>query len=44
MSPSLECFENGEEFLVVNIIIKFGQGESSGVESYGVKFAIGGVS
>ena len=44
VSPSLECFENCKEFFVMNIIIKFGRGESLGVESYGVKFAIGGVS
>jgi hypothetical protein len=44
MAPALKRFEDGQKFLVVNIVVEFGGCESSGVESDGVKFAVQGMS
>ena len=33
VSPPLESFEYGHRFLVVNVIVKLGRSESSGMES-----------
>ena len=36
--PSLERFEDGEEFLVVSVVVEFGAGEGAGMEGDGVEF------
>ncbi len=41
MSPFLKSLEDGQEFFVVSVIIKFGGGQSAGVESHGVDFSVG---
>jgi len=33
MSPFLESFENGEQFLIVDVIVEFGGSEGLGEES-----------
>ena len=38
MTPYLKSFENGEQFLVVDIIVEFGGRKGAGVESNGVDF------
>ena len=40
MSPNLESFENGEQFLVVDIVVEFGGCEGAGMESNGVDFIV----
>ena len=40
MSPNLNCFKNGKQFLVVDIVVEFGQHEGVGVESNGVEFIV----
>ena len=37
MSPILECFVDGEEFLVVNIVVELSSRQSPGVERYRMK-------
>ena len=45
VSPISESFVDGEEFLVVNVVVEFSSGQSSGVERYRMKLrAIVGVS
>jgi hypothetical protein len=43
MSPPLESLEDGQEFFIMSIVVKFGGGKSAGVESNGVDFSIWGV-
>ena len=40
VSPNLKGFENGKQFLVVNIVVEFGWGEGVGVEGNGVDFIV----
>ena len=40
MTPYLKSFENGKQFLVVDIIVEFGGHEGAGVESNGVDFIV----
>ena len=41
MSPHLEALENGEELLVVRVVIALSFGEGVGMEGYGMDLAIG---
>ena len=41
VSPTFKCFENGEEFFVVNVIIQLGGGEGPGVKSNWMNLVIG---
>ena len=41
MPPCLESLEDGEKFLVVDVVIQFCRSESAGMESNGVEFRIG---
>ena len=41
MPPHLESLEDGEKFLVMDIVIQFCRSESAGMESNGVEFGIG---
>jgi len=41
MSPFLKSLEDGQEFFIVSVVIKFGGGECAGMESHGVDFSIG---
>ena len=36
MLPYLKGFENGEQFLVMDIVVEFGQGKGAGMEGNGV--------
>ena len=38
--PYLKSFENGEQFLVVDIVVEFGGRKGAGVESNGVDFIV----
>ena len=38
--PYLKSFENGEQFLVVDIVAEFGGCKGAGVESNGVDFIV----
>ena len=40
VAPGLECFKDGQEFLVVYIVVQFRGGESLRVESYGVDLVV----
>ena len=42
VSPTLESFEYGHKFLVVNVVVKLGRSESSGVEGNRVYLAFRG--
>ena len=39
--PDFECFENGKQFFVVDIIVELGQGKSLRVKGDRMDFAIG---
>ena len=39
--PDFEAFEDGEQLLVMGVIVALGVGEGTGVESNGMDFAIG---
>ena len=41
MPPRLESLEDGEKFLVVDVVIQFCGSESAGMESDGMEFGIG---
>ena len=41
MTPDFETFKDGEEFLIVSIVISFGFSECSGMECDGVNVTIG---
>src|ERR1700733_3112755 len=41
MPPPLESLEDGQEFFIMSIVVKFRGGKSAGVESNGVDFSIG---
>ena len=38
--PYLKSFENGKQFLVVDIVVEFGGCKGAGVESNGVDFIV----
>ena len=40
MMPDFECFENCEQFFVVDVIVEFGQGKSPRVKGNWMNFAI----
>ena len=40
VAPYLKSFENGEQFLVVDIVVEFGRRKGVGVESNGVDFIV----
>jgi hypothetical protein len=39
--PDFEAFEDGEELLVVGVVVAFSIGEGAGMEGNGVDFSIG---
>ena len=44
VTPALKRFKDGQKFLVVNIVVKFGRSESLGMESNGMQVAVRGIS
>ena len=40
VAPYLKSFENGKQFLVVDIVVEFGGHKGVGVESNGVDFIV----
>jgi len=42
MAPNFETFEDGQEFLVMHIVIPLGVCEGTGMETYGMDLAIRG--
>ena len=40
VAPYLKSFENGEQFLVMDIVVEFGGHKGVGVESNGVDFIV----
>ena len=40
VTPYLKSFENGKQFLVVDIVVEFGQCEGAGMESNRVDFIV----
>ena len=40
MTPDFECLENGEQFLVMDIVVEFRQGKSPRVKGDWVDFTI----
>ena len=40
MMPYLESFKNGEQFLVMDIVVEYGGHKGVGVESNGVDFIV----
>ena len=40
VAPYLKSFENGKQFLVVDIVVEFGGHKGAGVESNGVDFIV----
>ena len=41
VTPDFEAFKDGEQLLVMGVIVALGVGEGTGVESNGIDFAIG---
>ena len=44
LAPMLEGLEDGQEFLVMGIVVEFRGIEGAGVESDWMKFAVGGMN
>ena len=44
VSPNFESGEDGQEFLIMSVVVQLRGGESLGVERYGVDFTIVGIS
>ena len=40
VAPGFESFEDSKEFLVMDVVIPLGLGESAGMESNGVDFTV----
>ena len=40
VAPYLKSFKNGEQFLVMDIVVEFGGRKGAGVESNGVDFIV----